>query len=403
MNHEKHKIIFGRRVKVYEPENLKSPRGLHEDKKFNKPKQGVTSLLSSSETYNKKVKKPFTKGLTSKRKTQSKKLPLKWRVRRFTEKSVKELNDKTSLNKTEHQQSMETKTKKMSLRQRTQTNKVYKRNRNPFNSRLKVQPKMAISDIIEPKPVAKHQQWITSLKRNRKSSRTTHDSNIPDPYLNMSSFNISDDISHIIPSFSSKLQGRYPIKGDFSNRESVISQSNFLKNNQSISAIEPDNNSYKFINKDDPNSFLGDMAPEMDFQINLYGSSGGISSTNKTMNKNNPKQILEEKIKPRFNSSCNTLQYNQKEFTKRIMTHKKNNPSLDVHNVECLDPSGIIVPKSRHFSQPNNEIPATSGFGLHPEEFSESPMEVFNQGNNMIIFPRKSISSSNHSSFFFRK
>jgi hypothetical protein len=263
---------------------------------------------------------------------------------------------------------------------------------------------MAISDIIEPKPATKHQMWITSLKRKRKSSRTTHDGNLPDPYLNMSSFNISDDISHIIPSFSSKFQGksfRNQPKGDYSNRESVISQSNFLKNNQSISAIEHDNNSYKFINKDDPNSFLGDMAPDMDFQINLYGSSGGISSTNKTMNKNQ-KQI-EERVMPRFNSSCNTLQYNQKEFTKRIMTHKKNNPSLDVHNVECLDPSGVILPKSRHFSQPNNEIPATSGFGLNPEEYSETQNEIFHQGNNLIIFPKKSISSSNQSSFFFRK
>lgn len=357
MKNEKHKLVFGGRVKVYEPENLKSPRGPENQSRMGKLRPAATSLLSSSDTYHKKSQ---PKDLSSKLKNISKILPLKWRVRRFTEQSSQKTQDKPQLNRTEHLQSMETKTEKMSLRNRTQTNAVHGRGRNPFRTRNKFPSKMTISDIIEPKPAARHQLWISSLKRNRKSSRTTADRNAPDPYLNMSSFNISDDISHIIPSFSSKIQPRsfrQPQREESSHRESVISQSNFLKNNQSISAIEPDNLSYRFIHKEDPNSFLGEMAQDVDFQINLYSSSGGMSMTNKTLSKKRTQKSIGEKVIPRFNSSCNTLQYNQSEFTKRILSHKKNNPSLNVHNVECLEPLKVVLPKSRHFSQPNNQLP----------------------------------------------
>jgi hypothetical protein len=176
----------------------------------------------------------------------------------------------------------------------------------------------------------------------------------------MSSFNISDDISQIIPSFSSKmnaLSSRYKIKGDDSNRNSVISQSNFLKNNQSISAIEPDNLSYRFITKDDPSSLFGDIVHDPDLQVNLYDNSIGDSTKIKTVNKEKVKVVKGDKVVPRFNSSCNTLQYNASEFTKKIMSHKKNKPSLDMHPMANIIPKNIIIPKSRHFSQPNNELP----------------------------------------------
>ena len=334
MKPEKHKMIFGRRVRNYEPDNLKSPRGFNEADRFGHPKRGVTSLLSSSETHQKKVPRNMAKGLTSKRRTFQRKLPSKWRVRRFTERSNTTINKSIS-SKNEYMQSMETetKTKKRSLWKHSQTT---------------IPPSLTISDIIQPKPVEKHQMWISSLTRNRKNSRVEG----LDPYLNMSSFNISDDISHIIPSFSSKARGKefQRFRGESSNRESVISQSNFLKNNQSISAIEPDNHSYRFIHKDDPSSFLGEMAPEIDLQINLYDHS-----TDKTMSKQHPGQT--EKITPRFNSSCNTLQYSSNEFTKRVMNHKKNNPSLDVTQANKFCQSGGLLPKSRHFSQPNNALP----------------------------------------------
>ena len=332
MKHEKHKMIFGRRVRNYEPDNLKSPRGFNEADSFRRSQGGVISLLSSSDTYQKKIPRKMVKGLTSKRRTFQRKLPSKWRVRRFTERSNTTIN-KSGYTKNEHLQSMETKTKKRSAWKHSQTT---------------IPPSLTISDIIQTKPVEKHQMWISSLTRNRKNSRTEG----PNPYLNMSSFNISDDISHIIPSFSSKARGKefYRFKGGSSNRESVISQSNFLKNNQSISAIEPDNHSFRFINKEDPSSFLGDMVPEIDLQINLYEHS-----TDKTMNKQRPQP--NEKITPRFNSSCNTLQYNSNEFSKRVLNHKKNNPSLDVTDTNKYSQSGVLLPKSRHFSQPNNTIP----------------------------------------------
>ena len=332
MKRENQKIIFGKRVRVYEPENLKSPRAFYEEDKMRKSEKNLTSLLSSSDTYHKKVPKQFT-GFTSKRKTVPKKLPNKWRLRKFGERSKTEIGDSASK---EHLMSMET--KKRSLRNRTHTLHP----RNPFASKPKA--KLAISDIIDPKPVEKHQLWISSLTRNRKASQATTAVN---PYLNMSSFNISDDISHIIPSFSSKMNAnssrRRTKEGD-SRKESTISQSNFMKNNQSISAIEPDNLSYRFIHKDDPHSFLGEIAPEMDFHINLYENSAGGSTTSKTFTKG-PR--LQTRKGPRVNSSCNTLQYNPSEFTKRIMSHKKNNPSLDVQGGQ----------NSRHFSHPNHELP----------------------------------------------
>ena len=174
----------------------------------------------------------------------------------------------------------------------------------------------------------------------------------------MSSFNISDDISHIIPSFSSKVNqnsSRFHLRGEDSNRNSVISQSNFLKNNQSISAIEPDNLSYRFITKDDRNSIFGDIIPDADFQVNLYDNSVADSAKNQTFARANRRVGKGDKVVPRFNSSCNTLQYNPSEFSKRIMSHKKNKPSLDVHQL----PTSVVVPKSRHFSQPNNEVLGT--------------------------------------------
>lgn len=356
MNKDKYKIIFGKRVKVYEPENLRSPRGPSNQVKPIRKAPKVKSLLSSSETYQKKIPKSDLKGLTSKRKTIPKKLSEKWRLRRFRERSKKEIGDQVSLSRTDPLQSEETKTKKRSLRNRIQSGRTHVHTKNPFNVPGQ-QNKLAISDIIDPRPAQKHQLWISSLTRNRKNSRTNPDGSLLNPYLNMSSFNISDDISHIIPSFSSKVNpnsSRYHLKGDDSNRNSVISQSNFLKNNQSISGIEPDNLSYRFITKDDPNSIFGDIIPDADFQVNLYDNSGGNSTKNQTFNRANRAPGKGDKVIPRFNSSCNTLHYNPSEFSKRIMTHKKNKPSLDVYQ---LPTSGVVIPKSRHYSQPNNELP----------------------------------------------
>lgn len=403
MKPKKHKMIFGRRVLDYEPDNLKSPRALNKHDNYSDYQQANSSLLSSSETYQKKSSRKGGKVLTSKRKTFKRKLPSKWRVRRFTERSNKTINEKNNLNRTQHLQSMETKTKKRSLWNHSQSN--IRSSFNPFNSKTRNSPKLVISDIIGQKPVEKHQLWISSLSRNRNSSRVIGEAGHPDPYLNMSSFNISDDISHIIPSFSSKVRGKeflQRMKGDSSNRESVISQSNFLKNNQSISAIEPDNHSYRFINKDDPNSFLEEIAPEMDLQINLYENSAGGSTTNKTLNKKMPRASLDEKINPRFNSSCNTLQFNSNEFTKRVMNHKKNNPSLDVTNTPQ---SRIILPKLRQFSQQNNIISGISKINiiLIKDHLSDHKLDIKMHVPPMNLYQKHSVTSSNHSSFFFRK
>ena len=217
---------------------------------------------------------------------------------------------------------MDAKTKKRSIGNKNDTD------RPSFDSVFEIKPdstkdKLARSDIIQAKPIKKHQLWISSLAHNQKRKSSLNNSQM-DYYLNMSSFNISDDISHIIPSFSSKMVDKNIKKQNVSFskiKESVASQSNFMKNNQSISAIDAESSSYNFIENEDPVSFFGDMNQDTDFPIELdqcqYRNNNNINLTLSKVINNRLKSQKYNHKRNRGTYSFNTLQNMQNEFSEQ--------------------------------------------------------------------------------------
>lgn len=244
------------------------------------------------------------------------------------QKSTFNKNMNNYLNKIETLQSMETKTKKRSLRKlrdpiNSHTNSIIK------NSEGK---KMTVSQIYQPNPLKKHQLWLSSLIKNKKQSIDYHNNSNLNPYLNMSSFNISDDISHIFPSnsnYKNSINSNILKKKSFQNKEINIGNddsygfnNNYLRNNNSISTIEKEdiNTDNDFYNTNE--SFFADINPEKDFLIKInqsndyypkvindkeYVTSNAVSIYNDKQNMNS------------FNKSSNTLRLNNNEFTKRIL------------------------------------------------------------------------------------
>lgn len=356
---KKQKMIFGNSVKVYEPENLRSPKSIDlPGPIFESKRVRINSLLSTDTQKDRCPPEPEDHPILIGSFDRSEKgSPISWKAEHSEQVKDKTVNLKDSLtqfyktrnqkkqmkrssNHTETQQSIDTKTKKISLRRtlNVQLGKGSSKAAFGFQRKKNI---LTISDIIKPKPAKKHQMWIKSLARNKKNLKTNLDPYLQNPYLNMSSFNISDDISHIIPSFSNKrnsqhttpYESKFDPRRNFSNaqKESVANNSHFLKNNQSISAIEPDDSSYCLVNKKEDNSLLEDLNPTSEFQINLYQRSHSHTKNSLTLSRVINKQPDAPKGKtPQevFNSSCNTLQYNKRLVTKKP-GHKKNKPSID--------------------------------------------------------------------------